>query len=93
MNLSCHCGAVEIQIPDAPESITSCNCSICDRYGALWGYFKPDDVVISCEKSTLERYAWGDQNINFCHCKKCGCVTHYESSEKVDTPITALIKI
>ena len=38
MNLSCYCGAVEIEFqdsPDSPDSLTSCNCSVCNRYGAL----------------------------------------------------------
>jgi len=36
---SCHCGAVQLEIPSAPDHLTNCNCSICWRYGALWAYF------------------------------------------------------
>jgi hypothetical protein len=27
-------------------------------------------------------YAWGDREIEFYHCRKCGCLTHYESVDK-----------
>lgn len=33
---SCHCGAVKLQIDaELPETLTSCNCSICKRYGCF----------------------------------------------------------
>ena len=38
MDGSCHCGAVRWRFEGAPESATSCNCSICRRHGALWAY-------------------------------------------------------
>ena len=34
---SCHCGAVKIQIPRRPRTLTDCNCSICRRYGKHCG--------------------------------------------------------
>ena len=36
---SCHCGAVTIELPSAPEKATSCNCSLCRRLG---GPLKPE---------------------------------------------------
>jgi len=93
MNLSCYCGAVEIEFqdsPDSPDSLTSCNCSVCNRYGALWGYFKPNEVKISCDSAAFGKYTWGDEYLSFCHCKKCGCVTHYETLEKAESPVIAL---
>lgn len=27
----------------------------------------------------LEDYIWGDREIAFNHCKRCGCVTHWKS--------------
>ena len=35
---SCHCGAVHWRFEGIPKSATTCNCSICRRYGALWAY-------------------------------------------------------
>lgn len=83
MELSCHCQAVKLMVKIKPKTLTRCNCSICFRYAALWGYFSPDDVVIVCGESDIQRYIHGDRCIKFCHCKTCGCITHYESTEKV----------
>lgn len=74
---SCHCGKVKIRIPNSTETVTSCNCSICTRYGALWAYFEPKSVTVSCNKDALGTYSWADKTIEFKHCKNCGCVTHY----------------
>jgi len=30
----------------------------------------------------VRAYIWGDREIEFYHCKTCGCLTHYESVEK-----------
>jgi len=47
---SCHCGAVRIEVPSAPETVTSCNCSICRRYGVLWAYYQPQSVRVVCAR-------------------------------------------
>jgi hypothetical protein len=35
---SCHCGAVQFELTESPETLVDCNCSICRRIGALWGH-------------------------------------------------------
>ena len=90
MKLNCHCGAINIEVSEAPKSLTSCNCSICNRYGTLWGYYEPDEVTITSRSSDLSKYSWGEESIYFYHCIKCGCVTHYKSSSKVENPKTVV---
>jgi hypothetical protein len=75
---SCHCGAVVLEIAEAPGEITDCNCSICRRYGVLWAYYAPNQVVVRAEHGT-DRYLWGDRSIAFHRCRGCGCVTHWSS--------------
>jgi len=76
---SCHCGAVKIQIPRRPRTLTDCNCSICRRYGTRWAYFKAADVKIEAKRGATASYAWGDKSLQFVRCKHCGCVTHWEA--------------
>ncbi len=71
---SCHCGAVRLAVGRAPVQVTSCNCSICRRYGTLWAYYAPADVEVTGATAT---YRWGDETIDFHHCPTCGCVTHW----------------
>lgn len=42
----CHCGRVSLELPAPPRKINECRCSVCYRYGALWGYYRRDEVNI-----------------------------------------------
>lgn len=75
---SCHCGAVKIQVPRKPMTLTSRNCSICRRHAGLWGYYDKSNVEIFVRKGALDRYVWGDKCLALCRCATCGCVTHWE---------------
>lgn len=78
---SCHCGAVGIEIPAMPAAATSCNCSICRRLGALWGFFPLDAVRVTVHSGTTHEYAWGKKTRRFIRCATCGCTTHVCPSE------------
>ena len=74
---TCHCGAVRVRLARAPRTLTSCNCSICRRYAALWAYVSPKSVRIEAPRGALEGYAWRQKVRTYFRCKRCGCVTHY----------------
>ncbi len=79
---TCHCGAIRIQVRRMTRTLTSCNCSICRRYGALWAYYAPSSVTISAPKKGLSKYSWNRKIRAYYRCKKCGCVTHYAHRKK-----------
>ena len=78
MTGSCHCGAVRIEVPHAPEWLGSCNCSLCRRTGTLMAYY-PDDGGVKIEGETAA-YIWGDRMISHHHCPVCGCFTDWRST-------------
>lgn len=78
LEATCHCGAVSITVPRRPRQLTSCNCSICLRYGALWAYYKAKDVSVRSARGATTSYCWGDKSLRFVRCNTCGCVTHWE---------------
>lgn len=80
---SCHCGAVQIELVHAPQTLTECNCSICHRYGARWVHYTRETAQVLCRPQAVSAYLWGDREIEFYHCNTCGCVTHYESVAKL----------
>jgi hypothetical protein len=82
LSASCHCGAIKLEIPRRPRTLTACNCSICRRYGALWAYFKPSAVKVTAKRGTTTGYVWGDRRLRFVRCSTCGCVTHWEPVSK-----------
>lgn len=84
LTASCHCGAVTLEAKAAPKTLTQCTCSICRRYGAQWAYYSPDDVQVNADAGILSAYVWGDRELEFLYCTRCGCLTHYASIEKDD---------
>jgi len=82
---SCHCGAVKIQVPRRPRSLTACNCSICRRLGPLWAYYRMDRVRFVKKRDATRAYAWGAKSITFNVCATCGCLTHWEEIVKTAT--------
>ncbi|MDO6666650.1 hypothetical protein Q4585_14555 [Colwellia sp. 2_MG-2023] len=42
---TCHCGNIAITTNKLPESVTTCNCSLCYRIAALWAYYTANQVV------------------------------------------------
>jgi hypothetical protein len=75
---SCHCGAVRLTLPSAPEKATKCNCSLCRRLGGLWAYYEFGTVRIDGHPENTAEYAWGDKTLRTVRCKTCGCATHWE---------------
>ena len=73
---SCHCSAVTLSVPHAPEWVGSCNCSLCTKSGWLVAFY-PDDAV-TVEGETVP-YIWGDRMIGIHHCPTCGCGTHWKT--------------
>lgn len=75
---SCHCGAVRLRLPAAPEKATSCNCSLCRRLGGLWVYCEFGTVEVSGHPEHTQEYVWGDKTLRTVRCRHCGCATHWE---------------
>ena len=79
---SCHCGAITVELQRKPRKMTQCNCSVCRRYGALWAYFQRKSIRVLAYDGQLEAYSWRNERIEFYRCVTCGCVTHYERTNK-----------
>ena len=60
---SCHCGAVRLTLPSAPEKATSCNCSLCRRSGAIFGYYEFGTVSVQGHPENTQEYIWGDRTL------------------------------
>jgi hypothetical protein len=78
LTATCHCGAVQVDVPRKPRRLTNCNCSICRRYGTLWAYYKASDVRVRAARGATMKYSWGEKSLCFVRCSTCGCVTHWQ---------------
>jgi len=85
LTATCHCGAVTVELPQRPRQLTSCNCSICRRYGTLWAYYMLRDVKVHAKRGTLKNYSWGEKSLRFVRCGTCGCITHWEPVQRKKT--------
>ncbi len=82
MKGSSHCGAVHWDFDGVPESATACNCSVCRRYGALWGYgFFDERINISGE---TRAYLWNRKSLEFHFCPHCSCVVWWRAATRGD---------
>jgi hypothetical protein len=82
LTASCHCGRVRIHVQRPPRTVTSCNCSLCRRYGALWAYYRAGTVQIEANKGALASYSWRRRVRAYFRCSRCGCITHYKYRRK-----------
>jgi hypothetical protein len=75
---SCHCGAVTWRFDADPESATSCNCTVCRRYGSLWIYDHEGEGVHVM--GPTQPYVRG-KALEFRFCPKCACVVAWRALE------------
>ena len=78
----CHCGAVSFEISVSKiESGMRCNCSICEKKGAVMTPFTiaPENIKISVQGDTLSTYQFGTGVAKHHFCNKCGIYTFHET--------------
>ena len=81
LNLSCHCGRVGVRIEKRPDFIHDCNCTLCQKTGAIWGYFQPSEVAVQGTTTGYSRDDKAEPGVSIRFCCKCGATTHFELTE------------
>ena len=82
MTGTCICGACIVTIEEQPEFIHDCDCNLCRKTGAAWGYFTSTSVSIEPD-STLSFVRNDKENPTAVvhSCEVCGATTHFTPSE------------
>lgn len=81
LKLSCLCGQANIEIGKKPDYINECNCTLCSKSGARWGYFHPSDVDIQGTTQGYSRSDKADPNAQIHFCQTCGATPHFILTE------------
>ncbi len=81
MTLSCLCGQVNIALERKPDFINECNCTLCSKTGAHWGYFSPAEVRVDGSTTGYRRADKDDPNAEVHFCAGCGATTHFVLTE------------
>lgn len=71
---TCHCGATRIALPHMPTEAKSCNCSFCQRTGAVWAYFEEGELEFAALEGDKTYSASGGLNQHH-FCSNCGIHT------------------
>ncbi len=77
--LSCHCGAVQIDLNVADLGTPyRCDCSLCRRKGAAIAAVARDALTIVQGTQNLTLYQWNTKVAEHYFCKTCGIYTHHK---------------
>ncbi|SHJ38585.1 CRISPR-associated protein Cas8b1/Cst1, subtype I-B/TNEAP [Shimia gijangensis] len=78
--LTCHCGAVELQVKllDGLNTARRCDCSFCRRRGAAAVTAPLDGITIIKGEDNLTLYQWNTNTAKHYFCKTCGIYTHHQ---------------
>jgi hypothetical protein len=68
----CHCGEVRFEVTVDISSVVSCNCSLCQKRGALWAFVTPESFALRAGLEQLRDYQFGKRTIHHLFCPQCG---------------------
>jgi hypothetical protein len=71
-NGSCHCGRIEFEVEGEIESVLDCNCSICQRKGALHWFVPRDRLRLLTPEDAMSTYTFHTGRIQHRFCPSCG---------------------
>ncbi|MEM7016033.1 MAG: aldehyde-activating protein [Pseudomonadota bacterium] len=77
MTTNCLCGAVSVTIVTKPDFIHDCNCSLCRKAGAAWGYFPSNSVTIAGNTTSFVRRDKKAPIVEIHSCRHCAATTHF----------------
>lgn len=79
--MTCLCGQVSVTPAKTPEYIHACNCTLCSKSGAWWGYYHPDQVAVAGETIGFRRSDKTEPGSELRFCPRCGTTTHFVLTE------------
>ncbi len=68
----CHCGEVRFEVTADVGGVVSCNCSLCQKRGALWTFVTPEHFALRAGADDLKDYQFGKKTIHHLFCAQCG---------------------
>jgi hypothetical protein len=73
----CHCGMLIVEVAALPTFLYDCNCSLCRKSGALWGYYPKAKVIISGTAGSYRRNGFPVAKGQLHFCQRCGSTSHF----------------
>lgn len=77
---SCHCGQIRFEVEGEIGQAMSCNCSICQRKGALMWFVQPEAMHLLTSESDMSTYVFNKHLIKHRFCPACGMHPYAEGT-------------
>ena len=68
----CHCGQVRYDVTTDLANVLACNCSICQKRGALWTFVPAEHFALRAGGEELRDYQFGKKTTHHLFCPHCG---------------------
>ena len=68
----CHCGQVRYEVTADIARVYDCNCSRCQKLGALWIFVSPEHFGLRAGDEDLTEYLFNKKVIHHLFCPTCG---------------------
>jgi hypothetical protein len=81
MTFACFCGEVSLAATRRPDFVHACNCDLCRKSGARWGYFAPSEVNVTGQTATYRRHDKQEPGVDVHFCSSCGSTTHFRLTD------------
>ncbi len=81
MTASCICGSVTVSVVRKPDFIHDCDCGLCRKAGAAWGYFAASEITTSGRTTSFVRRDKEGAAAQVHSCEICGATTHFDLTD------------
>ena len=78
---SCHCGKIRFEVEGEITGAMACNCSMCQRKGALLWFVPRDRLTLLTAEKDLGTYTFNKHVIKHRFCQTCGIHPYGEGAD------------
>ena len=87
---SCHCGRVAFEVSGDIGTVMSCNCSICQRKGALMWFVPREQLRLLTPDDNASTYLFNKHVIRHRFCPTCGMHPYGEGKDAKGNAMAAI---
>jgi len=89
-NGSCHCGRITFQVEGELSGAVSCNCSICQRKGALMWFIPRQNLQLLTPDENASTYTFSKHVVKHRFCPTCGVHPYGEGVDPKGNAMAAI---
>lgn len=91
--ISCHCGAIKLEVNAELGDVIECNCSTCGKSGFLSWYVPIDSVRLATPGCGMSSYFWRFATEGFHFCGNCGMATHRTWRDRISVNARCIVDV